>query len=264
MAKTNSGLVAYCQDQVGLPYWYGTFGQKGSKALYEAKKKQYPKYYTAKDYPSQYGKRVHDCAGLIKGYLWSSSPTSTPKYDAKTDYGAKGFYSHATKKGEIKTFDKVNGRLVFKGSSPSSISHVGVYVDGYVIEAKGHAYGVIKSKFSSSWTYWAQCNLIEEDAKPQPTPTPTPAPTPAPEPKPNKLQPAKSFNTAYNGTWKVTASALNMRYGAGTEWGIIATIKNGSKVRCYGYYTRNDGTDWLCVVYGNTTGYCCKTYLKKV
>ena len=259
MAKTNSGLVEYCQAQVGLPYWYGTFGQKGSKALYDAKKKQYPKYYTAKDYPSQYGKRVHDCAGLIKGYLWSATPTSAPKYNASQDYGAKGFYSHATKKGAISTFDKVNGRLVFKGSAPSSISHVGVYVDGYVIEAKGHSYGVIKSKFNSSWTYWAQCNLIEEDVKPQPTPAPTPTPTPAPTPKPNKVQPAKSFSTAYNGTWKVTASSLNMRYGAGTEWGIITCIPNGKKVRCYGYYTN----DWLCVVYGSYTGYCCKKYLVK-
>lgn len=163
MTKTNSGLIEYCKAQLGLPYWYGTFGQKASASLYEAKKKQYPKYYTAKDFQSQYGQRVHDCAGLIKGYLWSDTPTSTPKYDSKTDFGATAFYQHCTKKGTIDTFDHVPGRLVFKGK-PSKMTHVGVYVgDGEIIEAKGHAYGVVKTKLDSKWTHWGQCDLIRED-----------------------------------------------------------------------------------------------------
>lgn len=264
MTKTNSGLCAYARAKVGCYYWMGTYGQLASKSLYNAKKKQYPKYYTASDFEKQIAnpKQVFDCAGLIKGYLWTDSIDGKPKYNSKSDYGATGFYNSAKSKGKISTFKKINGQLVFKGTADKK-SHVGIYCDGYVYEAKGHAYGVIKSKFNSSWTYWAQCHLIVDDtSKPQPSPEPTPTPTPAP--KPDKLQPAQSFNTAYNGTWKVTASSLNMRYGAGTEWGIITSIPNGKHVRCYGYYTRNDGTDWLCVVYGNNTGYCSKKYLKKV
>ncbi|MCD7741370.1 MAG: hypothetical protein LUI06_04110 [Ruminococcus sp.] len=80
--KTNTGLVAYAKAQVGLPYWYGTFGQTASASLYTSKKKQYPSYYTASDFSSQYGKRVHNCVGLIKGYLWSSSVTATPAYNS--------------------------------------------------------------------------------------------------------------------------------------------------------------------------------------
>ena len=30
MTKTNAGLVEYCRAQLGLPYWYGTFGQTAS------------------------------------------------------------------------------------------------------------------------------------------------------------------------------------------------------------------------------------------
>ena len=41
-AKTNYGLVAYAKAQLGLPYWYGTFGQIGTEALYTSKKKQWP------------------------------------------------------------------------------------------------------------------------------------------------------------------------------------------------------------------------------
>lgn len=159
--KTNAWLIEYARAHVGCPYWFGCFGQKATAALLAAKKKQYPKYYTATDFTTQFGKQVFDCAGLIKGALWSDTITGTPKYNAKTDFGANGFYNAAKKKGAIKTFDKVNGRLVFKGTDKTK-SHVGVYCDGFVYEAKGHAYGVIQSKFDSSWKYWAQCHLFSD------------------------------------------------------------------------------------------------------
>lgn len=165
MAKTNSGLVAYAKAQVGKPYWYGTFGQLGSAALYKSKKAQYPSYYTASDFTSQYGQRVHDCIGLVKGYLWSSTATATPVYNGSQDWGAKTTYSKATTKGKAATFPKTAGLLVFKGTSASAIHHVGVYGgDGYVYEAKGHAYGVVKTKYKSSdWPFWAQHPLITDD-----------------------------------------------------------------------------------------------------
>ena len=180
MSKTNSGLIAYAKAQLGRPYWYGTFGQKGSAGLYKAKKAQYPDYYppkswTEKSFTDQYGQRVHDCAGLIKGYLWSDGPNSTPVYNGNQDYGANGFYNACKKKGSISSFDKVPGRLLFRQSGTRMV-HVGVYIgDGYVIEAKGHAYGVVKTKYPGSWTHWGQCHLIAEDVQPKPTPDTKPA-----------------------------------------------------------------------------------------
>ena len=67
MAKTASGLVAYCKAQLGKPYWMGTYGNTASAQLYKDNKARLPSYYTANDFPSQYGQRVHDCVGLIKG-----------------------------------------------------------------------------------------------------------------------------------------------------------------------------------------------------
>lgn len=165
--KTNSGLVAYAKEQVGLPYWWGTFGQTSTESLLSAKRKQYPSYYTAGDFGRQLGKRVHDCIGLIKGYLWSETPTSTPKYNSAQDVSAQGMYDKCTRRGNIESFDKVKGRLLFRGSSASHIVHVGVYAgDGVVYEAKGHAYGVVESKFSSgSWTHWGQCPWITCDTE---------------------------------------------------------------------------------------------------
>ncbi len=163
--KTNTGLVAYAKAQVGLPYWYGCYGQTADASLYKSKKEQYPDYYTADDFASQYGKRVHDCSGLIKGYLWSDSPTGTPTYNSSQDKSASGLYSAAKTKGKIATIPDTPGLLVFKGTAVSKITHVGVYGgDGYVYEAKSHSTGVCKTAYKASdWNYWAQCSYITDD-----------------------------------------------------------------------------------------------------
>lgn len=169
MAKTNSGLLEYAKAQVGLPYWYGTFGQTANASLYGSKKKQYPKYYTASDFSSQYGKRVHDCVGLIKGYLWSENATAKPKYNPVQDKSASGMYKAATVKGANSTFPGTAGLLVFKASlfTAGTINHVGIYDgNGYVYEAKGHAYGVVKTPYKkSAWKFWAQCPYTVDDSK---------------------------------------------------------------------------------------------------
>ena len=157
MSKTNLGLVEYAKAQLGKPYWFGTFGQTATELLHKSKKKQYPNYYTAQDFPSQYGQRVHDCIGLIKGYLWSDTPISTPQYRTSQDVSADGMLAKCTEKGNISTIPELPGVLVF------SPQHVGVYIgNGYVVEARGHAYGVVKTKLSSrGWKNWGKCPWIE-------------------------------------------------------------------------------------------------------
>ena len=167
MTKTNSGLIAYAKAQIGLPYWWGTFGQTGSASLFAAKRRQYPSYYTAGDFKYQYGKRVHDCIGLIKGYLWSESATAAPRYNSSQDKSASGMYKASKIRGSIGTFDFVPGRLIYKGKDPDHINHVGVYIGGgELIEAKGHAYGVVRGPFKpAEWTFWSQCPFIQADVE---------------------------------------------------------------------------------------------------
>lgn len=79
---------------------------------------------------------------------------------------------------------------------------------------------------------------------------------------------AQKKSNLFVGTYKVTASALNVRYGAGITKTIMVTIPKGTKVTCYGYYTPQDGTDWFYVKFTykgvNYTGYCSSQYLFKV
>ena len=272
--KTNSGLIEYAAAQVGKPYWYGCYGQTATAALYASKKAQYPSYYTASDFTSQYGKRVHDCAGLIKGYLWSTSATATPVYKSSQDKSAAGMYSAATTKGKIATFDKVNGRLVFKGSTAAKISHVGVYADGYVYEAKGHAYGVLKTVYSASdWTFWCQHPDIECDTETGTTTTTTSSSTTTSTTTTASSEvtasaKAQSYLKSLAGTYTVTATnGLNVRDGAGTHYDVLVAIPCGTAVTNYGYYTTYSGTKWLYVqfTYGGVkyTGFASSAYLAK-
>lgn len=96
--------------------------------------------------------------------------------------------------------------------------------------------------------------------------TPT---TPEEPEKPAAEQPevAHNFSKTVAGAYKVTATALNVRIGAGTDKRILTTIPNGTTVRCYGYYNVVSGVKWLCVVVTQNgvtyTGYCSSQYLKR-
>lgn len=81
------------------------------------------------------------------------------------------------------------------------------------------------------------------------------------------VEPAKGKNVAkYNNTYIVNTSSggLNLRTAPGTKSGIITTIPKGTKVNCFGFYTKKDKIDWLFVSYGKYTGYLSSVYLKKV
>lgn len=165
MAKTNTGLVEYAIAQLGKPYWWGTFGQIASAGLLIQKRTQYPTYYTANDFAGQFGQKVHDCVGLIKGYLWCDTPDSEPIYKAAQDVAVSGLYLACKEHGNMGTMPELPGVCVFF----SDMSHVGVYIgDGYVVEATGHAKGVVKTKLAGrGWGLWGKPRWISyTDAAP--------------------------------------------------------------------------------------------------
>lgn len=159
MAKTGIGLAEYAAAQLGRPYWWGTFGQTATADLLEQKQRQYPEQYTAQDFGRQLGQRVHDCVGLIKGYLWSDAADAPPRYSPGQDVSVAGLYEVCPGRGMISSIPEEPGVCVFM----ADMSHVGVYIGGgCVIEAMGHAYGVVKTQLKGrGWAYWGKPRWIE-------------------------------------------------------------------------------------------------------
>ena len=158
MGKNNFQALQYARAQLGRPYWYGTFGQFATVELYEQKKKQYKTQYTkwsAESFLKDCDRKtkVHDCIGLCKGYMMSISPEAEAHYISKYDISANGMEEAAKLKGDISTLPDIPGVLVWKNG------HIGIYEgNGHVIEAKGHAYGVVRSDLkATAWKKWLVC-----------------------------------------------------------------------------------------------------------
>lgn len=159
--KTGAGLVDYARHQIGMGYWWGCYGQLANETLLSVKTKQYPEVYKSplyQDAKNQFGKRVFDCSGLIKGYLWSLRYDSEPSYNPAQDANALGIFTQATESGLIESMPEIEGILVFT----KTLDHVGVYVgNGEVIEAMGHKNGVLLTKLQNRNFYrWAKCVWI--------------------------------------------------------------------------------------------------------
>jgi hypothetical protein len=143
-------------------YVWGTFGDVLTPTLLKQKAAQYPTEVGSKEgyiHNRYLGKRVADCVGLIKSYLWWDG--KNPRYDRSTDVSADMMYNLSKTKGEL-----------FNHSLPSTIGillwkkgHIGVYIgSGMVIEARGTNSGVILSGAhgtgSAGWTHWLECPFI--------------------------------------------------------------------------------------------------------
>lgn len=162
--KTATGLVRYAQAQLGRPYWWGTSGQISTETLLNSLKKLYPDTYAKPMYanaPQQLGQKVHDCMGLIEGYFWSENPDAPAKYNSNgfTDTTADRLYAAATEKGDISTIPEIPGLAVHTNG------HIGVYIgNGQVIDAYGHAKGVIQSplkRTNKPWKHWLKIPGLE-------------------------------------------------------------------------------------------------------
>lgn len=159
---TNKKLVKHAEMALREKwgYVYGTFGGVLNETILNQKKKQYPGNiirYESFIRRNWLGKRVADCVGLIKSYLWWNG--GRVKYTPSQDKSADGMYNIAREKGSINTIPEIPGILVWKKG------HIGIYVGGgYVIESHGTKYGVIKTPLkgngSTKWQKWLKCPYI--------------------------------------------------------------------------------------------------------
>ena len=160
MAKTSSWLCEYATAQLGRPYWMGTFGEIATQALLNYERKRFPNSYKATDFESQLGQKVHDCGGLVKACMMCDDVNGKPTYIAKYDQDARMLYESSRVRGDdMSKFPGIAGYLVYF----DNLKHVGVYVgNNTVVEARGHAYGVVTSKVTNSkWGRWSDYWAVE-------------------------------------------------------------------------------------------------------
>lgn len=176
---TNEHFVAFLEQMVGRPYWYGTCVYKCTNSLLSRKTNQYPSHYKD-NRTAAYKKHISakevcaDCIGAAKGYAWTNGgegvieaigtdESITSKYGSNKcpDKGANSMFAYAKDKGmpwgTIQTIPEIPGLAVtFSG-------HVGYYAgNGRVIEFKGFSYGAVETKLSAGkWTHWYELPFLD-------------------------------------------------------------------------------------------------------
>jgi len=161
--KNNLDLAAYAVQawENNWGYVWGTYGNVLTESLFAYKLKQYPEgvgKYKEFIKANWLGRRTADCVGLIKGYGWLDAASGTIRYgtNGMPDYGANQMYNSAAKKGPMSTMPEIKGLAVWKSG------HIGVYIGGgYVVEAMGTKYGVVKTEVDGrGWQGWCKVPSI--------------------------------------------------------------------------------------------------------
>ena len=162
--KNNLDLAAYAVQawESGWGYVWGTYGNVLTRSLFDYKLQQYPDgvgKYADFIRNNWLNRRTADCVGLIKGYGWLDEQSLEIKYgtNGMPDYGANQMYQSAAVKGDMSTMPEIKGLAVWKPG------HIGVYIGGgYVIEAMGTKYGVVKTEVAGrGWSGWCKIPYID-------------------------------------------------------------------------------------------------------
>lgn len=180
--------------------------------------------------------------------------------------------AHVPKMGDIIFYDwQDNG----KGDNTGWSDHVGIVekvegnkitvIEGNINDAVGRRTLQVNGKYIRGYgvpKYEAELPKIEPPKKE------TVASKPASVKSVTATDDAKSFLKSLAGTYKVTASALNVRHGAGTSKKKMVAIPKNTKVKCYGYYTLVSKTKWYYIQFTlngvKYTGFASGKYLKRV
>lgn len=219
-----------------------------------------------------------DCCGLIKAVLWGWNGNKSKTYGGATytkngvpDIGADAMIKACT---SVSTnFNKIEvGEILWcKG-------HVGVYIgDGLAVEATPAWKNKVqitavknigtKSGYNArTWTKHGKFPYVNYTGTSTPTKPAASATTkPAASTTKVKVDAAHKFDKSLAGSYKVTATKLNIRSGASSSKTSLGKLSKNTTVSNYGYYnTASNGVKWLYVKLADgTLGYCSSKYLKK-
>ena len=166
---TNTGLVAFAHKALAENWGYclGSFGniltdaflnqklaQGGGVGAYNTKHKAYLARYR--------NKRVSDCYGLVKAYVWWTGERTQPKYIPSQDRNQEGAYRAAREKGPLSNMPEIPGLVLWMRG------HAGIYIgNGEFIECAGAPKGMVRGRITngrvvkgSPFTHWFKDTYI--------------------------------------------------------------------------------------------------------
>lgn len=144
MKLTNTGLVKFVKTKLGTPYVYGMKGKVMTQANFDYLQNTYGDKLVWNSDEKKVGKVCVDCSGLISWY--------TGKVKGSSQYRAEG---------DAQPISTIATAPV--GAAVWRRGHIGVYIgNGEVIEARGSAYGVVKTKVQDrDFTHWFLLKDVE-------------------------------------------------------------------------------------------------------
>ena len=228
---TTSALISkfqYALDN-GWGYIYGTAGEVWTQAKQNAATREMTKKYGQK----WVGHKVADCSGLfhwafaqLGGYMYHGSDTMFKKY--------------TTANGTLQSGKRTDGQGLKPGTAvfvyhaeENNYSHVGLFIgNGYVIEARGTQYGVVKTKITDKrWTHWGELKGVNYNGGDQPVP---------------------------EGYAEVTGTRVALRSAPTTQADVITRVDEGNLVKI----ETPPPSEWEYVSFKDKVGYMMKKFLK--
>lgn len=157
MQTKREAMTARAISLLGCGYIYGATGWICTRARMAQQKKQYPQYASLIDRygPKWLGKPCYDCAQLTRTVARAAG-VSLPS-GSNSQWRAQGVWKE---RGTIDAMPDEAGLFLFTVQG-NSASHAGVSIGGgEEIDARGHAYGVVRRAIArTSFTHWARLNV---------------------------------------------------------------------------------------------------------
>lgn len=147
--------------------------------------------------------------------------------------------------------------MVRQGNSTSynSIGYLSKGTQVKVLEVTSNGWGKIVYNGQNGWISLTYCSLDSADSAESTTTTTTEKATTTT----TEALPSTDGNEDTNTLYQITASSLNVRSGAGTNYSVIGYLQKGEQVNVTG-----TSGSWYKISYNGTTGYISSTYCQKV
>lgn len=240
-------ISEFAQSKIGCGYVYGATGWICTPERRAQQAQQYPSQANnilnvSKKWD---GKQCYDCAQLVRaaakaeGINLPSGATSQWKAQVYAEIGKLPLGD-----GKWISDNLDAGTLLFRQdkNNASKMAHVGIYIGGgYVVEAKGAAYGVVKTKADgANWTHYGRLRGAST------------------ENNCSKQQNISAENATVNALIRAdSGSTVNLRDEPSKNGKVLKKIPVGASVLC------EDVTEWKKVTFGGATGFVMSEFVQK-